>query len=70
MSSTEVEKKEVLNPRTTKFEFGGSFGALFLTVFLPVFTVWINLQLTPDAKFSDDPFYYLNPSRSANIWIS
>ncbi|SMN19530.1 similar to Saccharomyces cerevisiae YNL280C ERG24 C-14 sterol reductase, acts in ergosterol biosynthesis [Maudiozyma saulgeensis] len=64
-----AEKKQPLNPKTTKFEFGGFFGALFLSLFLPVFTVFINLQLTPDAKFSTDPFYYLNPCRSAGIWI-
>lgn len=69
MSSEQIKDKQVLNPKTTKFEFGGSLGALFLTVFLPVFTVWINLQLTPDAQFSKDPIYYLNPIRSANIWI-
>ena len=40
-----------LNPRTTKFEFGGVLGTTFLTVFLPIFTVAINLYLTPSDEF-------------------
>jgi len=69
MTRAEVEKEQPLNPKTTKFEFGGCLGALFLSLFLPVFTVFINLQLTPDAKFSTDPLYYLNPCRSSEVWI-
>lgn len=67
--SSSSKEQTVLNPRTTKFEFGGFPGALVLTLFLPVFTVLINKQLTPDAVFSTDPFYYLNPCRSKELWI-
>ncbi|CCF56253.1 hypothetical protein KAFR_0A08190 [Kazachstania africana CBS 2517] len=60
--------KKQLNPRTTNFEFGGPIGATVLTVFLPIFTILINLQLTPSKIHSVT--YYLNFCKSSHLWIS
>lgn len=62
------DKKE-LNPVTTEFEFSGVPGTAFLTVFLPVFTVFINKILTPEAVLHTSPCYYLDPRQSSHLWI-
>lgn len=64
-----MTKKEVLNPKTTKFEFGGVFGAALISLTLPIFTVVINHFITPDVSISYDPLFYLNPYRSYHLWI-
>ncbi|CCK72586.1 delta(14)-sterol reductase KNAG_0K02230 [Huiozyma naganishii CBS 8797] len=58
-----------LNPRTTRFEFSGVIGATFLSLFLPLFTVWINTRITPGALLQLDLVYYFNWAQSAHLWI-
>lgn len=38
----------MLNPKTTHFEFSGAFGALAISVFLPLFTIFLNQLIRPD----------------------
>ncbi|EFP90261.2 hypothetical protein PGT21_024002 [Puccinia graminis f. sp. tritici] len=45
--ATETAKRAVVNPRTTKFEFGGRIVALGVTLSVPFFTYWLNLACTP-----------------------
>ncbi|CAL9738085.1 delta(14)-sterol reductase Erg24p [Monosporozyma servazzii] len=63
MSSTK------LNPKTTKFEFGGIVGTTILSLTLPIFTIIINQLITPNNKITYDPVYYLNIFQSYHLWI-
>ncbi|CCC71926.1 hypothetical protein NCAS_0I02580 [Naumovozyma castellii] len=43
-----MTKKSSLNPKTTKFEFGGVLGTMVMTVALPILSVILNQMIRPD----------------------
>lgn len=58
------------NRITKEMEFGGVNGVILLTFGLPLFTIWINKQLTPDVNFHTAVSYYFNLKQSGHLWLS